>query len=87
MPLFVLGSAVHCDCLMYSQPPTYQVIQAVTGLFTPSYLIFMCISARQNTLANQICMLYRLKSYPIVGELAGFSIEGTVTLNKMKKLS
>ncbi len=41
----VLGSAVvHCDWLKHSQPPTHQVIQPVTELFKPSYLIELASS-------------------------------------------
>ncbi len=45
-------------------------------LFTPSYFICMCISARQNMLANQIYVYATRKSCPIVGELACSPIEG-----------
>ncbi len=46
------------------------------SLFISSYLICMCISARQNRLANQICMYTTCKSCPIVGELASYMIHG-----------
>ncbi len=49
------------------------------GRFTPSYLICMCFSARQNMLANQICVLCTCKSCPIVGELASSQMEGIPT--------
>ncbi len=80
MQLFVLGSDVHSDWLKHSQPHKHQVIQPVTELFTPSYLIciHVYISARQNLLANQIYVLYSHKPCPIVGELASSPMEGTV---------
>ncbi len=74
----LLRQCVHCDWLKHSQPPTHQVIQPIR-LFTPSYLICMCISARQNILANQICVLYTHKSCPIVGEIASSPMEGSRT--------
>ncbi len=45
-------------------------------LFTPSYLVCMCISARQNMSSNQICMYTTYKSCPIVGEPASSLMEG-----------
>ncbi len=84
IPLFVLSSVVHCDWLKHWQPLTHQVIQPVTGLFTPSYLICVIISTMQNMLANQICVLYTCKSCPIVGELASSPMEGTIMSKPFK---
>ncbi len=46
-------------------------------LFTPSYLNYICITARQNMLANEICMYITCKSWPIFGELASSLMEGS----------
>ncbi len=66
----VLGSAVYGDWLKHSQPPTHQVIRSVSGVFTPSYLISVSLSARHDLLTNEICVLYTCESCPIVEELA-----------------
>ncbi len=62
---------------------TNKTIQAITYF---AHLLIsstgMCISARQNMLANQICMNTTLKSCPIVGELAISSVEGAIWPSK-----
>ncbi len=45
-------------------------------LHTPSYLISVCISERQNMLANLTCVLQTCKSCPIIEELGIFIMEG-----------
>ncbi len=40
-------SVVHCDWLKHSWPPTHQVMQSVTGLVAPSYLICVFLSKAQ----------------------------------------
>ncbi len=76
--LFVLGSD---SALWLAKASTATHIPGDTAnhrLYRPSYLICMCISARQNLLANQICVLYTRKPCPVVGELASLAMEGTV---------
>ncbi len=38
-------------------------------------------------LATQICMLYRCRSYAIVGELASSPMEGTLSEQRLQSLS
>ncbi len=69
MSLFVLGSAVHCDWLKHSQPPTHQLIQLVTGLFTPSYLICVYLSKAESVSQSDLRAVYTQIMPPMEGRI------------------
>ncbi len=87
--LLIIKSIAICYCLFWAVSALW-LAEAFTATHTPGdtgnhklftpYLICMCISERQNMLANQICMYTTRKSCPIVGELASSLMEGTSIL-------
>ncbi len=71
------GECRYCNWLGHSQPPTHRVMQPITDI---SHLILsMCISARQNMLANQKLRVYNThiipnwSSSPMEGTNLGFA--------------
>ncbi len=93
--LLILKSIAICNCLfwtsvcigwsIHNRPHTMWYNQSHN--FHPSRLICMYISARQNMLANQICVFITHKSCSIVGELASSSMESTIGSKLLKLIS
>ncbi len=65
--------------LKHSQPPTHQVIQPVTGLFTYSYLIYLCVylSKAESVSQSDLHMVYMQIM------LASSLMEGNTTYMKL----